>query len=96
MFGILIREKGVGNKKNIGDYVQSIAQRQFLPDEEKCYVDIEELSSFESKEKVNVIMNGWFMHNPKAFPPSDNLNPLIISFHLYPPPRKRFFYDTDD
>ena len=46
MFGILIREKGVGNKKNIGDYVESIAQRQFLPNEDNCYVDIETLSSF--------------------------------------------------
>ncbi len=91
MFGILKREKGVGNNKNIGDYVQSIAQRQFLSDKKTCYVEIEELSSFKSDEKVNVIMNGWFMHNPKAFPPSDSINPLFISFHLTPPVEKDFF-----
>lgn len=91
MFGILKREKGVGNIKNIGDYVQSIAQRQFLSDKKTCYVEIEELSSFKSDEKVNVIMNGWFMHNPKAFPPSDSINPLFISFHLTPPAEKDFF-----
>lgn len=91
MFGILKREKGVGNIKNIGDYVQSIAQRQFLSDKKTCYVEIEELSSFKSDENVNVIMNGWFMHNPKAFPPSDSINPLFISFHLTPPAEKDFF-----
>lgn len=91
MFGILIREKGKGGFKNIGDFVQSIAQRQFLLNKELCYVDIENLSIFENEEKVNVIMNGWFMHNPKAFPPSDSINPLFISFHLTPPAEKDFF-----
>lgn len=91
MFGILKREKGVGNIKNIGAYVQSIAQRQFLSDKKTCYVEIEELSSFKSDEKVNVIMNGWFMHNPEAFPPSESINPLFISFHLTPPAEKDFF-----
>lgn len=91
MFGILKRENGVGNIKNIGDYVQSIAQRQFLSGKKTCYVEIEELSSFKSDEKVNVIMNGWFMHNPNAFPPSDSINPLFISFHLTPPAEKDFF-----
>ena len=91
MYGVLIRENGVGGKKNIGDYVQSIAQRQFLSDKETCFVDIEQLSSFDNKEKTNVVMNGWFMHNPKEFPPSDCINPLFISFHLTPPAEKEFF-----
>ena len=68
MFGILIREKGKGGFKNIGDFVQSIAQRQFLLNKELCYVDIENLSIFENEEKVNVIMNGWFMIKPQNYP----------------------------
>ena len=91
MFGILKREKGKGKFKNIGDYVQSIAQRQFLSGKKTCYVEIEEMSSFKSEENVNVVMNGWFMHNPNAFPPSDSINPLFISFHLTPPAEKDFF-----
>lgn len=92
MYGILIREgKTTGDIKNIGDFVQSIAQKQFLKDKEKRYVEIEELSSFESDEKVNVIMNGWFMHKPEEFPPAECINPLFISFHLTPPKEKDFF-----
>ena len=44
MFGLLIREgKNRGPLKNIGDYVQSIAQRQFLRNKETCLVESEEL-----------------------------------------------------
>lgn len=56
MYGILIREGvGRGAWKNIGDYVQSIAQKQFLKDKETCFVEIEKLSEFKSEEPVNVI-----------------------------------------
>ena len=45
MYGLLIREgKNRGSFKNIGDYVQSIAQRQFLRNEKTRFIDIEELS----------------------------------------------------
>lgn len=33
---------------------------------------------------INTIMNGWFMWNPDAFPPSEDINPLYISFHISP------------
>lgn len=92
MYGILIREgKTTGDIKNIGDFVQSIAQKQFIKDKETRYVEIEELSSIESDEQVNVIMNGWFMHKPEEFPPAQCINPLFISFHLTPPKEKDFF-----
>lgn len=92
MYGILIREGvGRGAWKNIGDYVQSIAQKQFLKDKETCFVEIEKLSEFKSEEPVNVIMNGWFMWHPEMFPPSPCINPLFISFHLTPSKEKDFF-----
>ena len=69
--------------KNTGDYVQSVAQEQFLPKSD-CYVEREALNSFHSDEKTNVIMNGWFMWHPETFPPSDDINPLFVSFHLVP------------
>ena len=58
--------------KNIGDYVQSVAQEQFLPKAD-CYVEREALNSFHSDEKTNVIMNGWFMWHPETFPPQMTL-----------------------
>jgi hypothetical protein len=92
MFGVLIREgKGRGPIKNIGDYVQSIAQRQFLQGKDTCYVDIEELSDFESDEQVNLIMNGWFTWNCEKFLPPSCINPLFVSFHLTPPKEIEFF-----
>lgn len=69
--------------KNIGDYIQSVAQEQFFP-EFDCYVEREELNSYHSDEVTNVIMNGWFMWKPEHFPPSKDIRPLFISFHIAP------------
>lgn len=91
MYGLLIREGLGGGGKNIGDYIQSIAQRQFIRDKETCYVDIEYLSDFESKQTVNVIMNGWFTWDCSKFLPPTCINPLFVSFHLTPPQEKNFF-----
>ena len=68
--GLLICH-GWGSTKNIGDYIQSVAQEQFL-DKVDCYVEREQMNAFQSDEKVNTIMNAWFMHHPENFPPSDS------------------------
>lgn len=92
MFGILIREgKNKRDFKNIGDYVQSIAQKQFLKNLETCFVEIEELSDFRSEQIVNVIMNGWFTWDCSKFLPPSCINPLFVSFHLTPPKENEFF-----
>lgn len=84
MYGLLIREGiGRGPKKNIGDYIQSIAQRQFIKNKEWQYVDIEKLSDFKSEEKVNLIMNGWFTWDCSKFLPPTCINPLFISVSSY-------------
>lgn len=88
MNGILVCA-GEGKKKNIGDYIQSVAQEQFFENAD-CYVEREHLDTFQAEEKVNVIMNAWFMWNPENFPPSDVINPLFISFHLVPSIAERF------
>lgn len=82
MNGILICS-GTGAVKNIGDYIQSVAQEQFW-DHKDCYVERESLNTFSTKEPINVIMNGWFMWKPENFPPSPAINPLFISFHIVP------------
>lgn len=87
--GLLICE-GNGKNKNIGDYIQSIASKQFF-DKIDCYVEREALNKYVSEKKTKVIMNGWFMWNPANWPPSKDIEPLFISFHLVPSIAKQFF-----
>lgn len=65
---------------NAGDYIQSLAAAQFLPRVDK-YVNREKLGDY-SGSKLTMIMNGWFMHRPEKWPPSTDIDPLMISFHL--------------
>lgn len=65
---------------NVGDYIQSLAAKRFLPRVDK-YINREKLSHYR-EEKVRLIMNGWFMHHSKNWPPSENIDPLLVSFHL--------------
>lgn len=81
---------GIAQTKNIGDYIQSVAQEQFY-DAIDTYVERENMDKYVSKEKTNVIMNAWFMHNPEKFPPSGDINPLFISMHIVPDISERFF-----
>lgn len=81
---------GSSPEKNIGDYIQSVAQEQFWKSID-CYIDRERLNQIDSKDKINLIMNGWFMWNPENFPPSDCINPLFVSFHIVPLIADRFF-----
>jgi len=68
--------------KNIGDYIQSVAASQFTG-KDVIFIDREQLNKY-SGEEVKLIINGWFMHKPQNWPPSDKINPLIISFHINP------------
>ncbi|HAW09326.1 MAG TPA: polysaccharide pyruvyl transferase family protein [Bacteroidetes bacterium] len=65
---------------NIGDYIQSLAAKQFF---EKIDVFIcrENMHNY-ADEKVKLILNGWFMHEPENWPPSSSINPLFVSFHI--------------
>lgn len=65
---------------NVGDYIQSLAAAQFLPHIDK-YLCREQLHSYDG-EPVKLFMNGWFMHEPSHWPPSTQIHPLLISFHL--------------
>jgi hypothetical protein len=65
---------------NVGDYVQSLAAKQYLPKVD-VLIEREKLKKYSGHE-VNMIMNGWYIHNPEQFKPSSKINPLYISFHL--------------
>ena len=86
----LLKCSGTSDTKNIGDYIQTVAQEQFW-DKVDCYVEREEMNTIRSDEKINVIMNGWYMWQPQNFPPAECINPLFISIHINPKAENDFF-----
>lgn len=77
--GLLIYETH-NNLINIGDYIQSLAARQFLNSPVK-YVSREKLNEHDNG-KTRLIMNGWFLHEVENWPPSASINPIFIAFHI--------------
>lgn len=71
-----------GIYKNMGDYVQSIAARQFVGDK-AVLLERDHLHEYEG-EPVKLIMAAWWMHYPENWPPSKNIVPLFTSFHITP------------
>ncbi len=72
---------------NIGDDIQTLAAINFLQKKrvnDYVLVNREELNSY-SGEPINVLMNGWFIHNINHYPPSDKIKPIFISFHIARP-----------
>lgn len=65
---------------NVGDFVQSLAAKQFLPSVD-FYIDRERMDEYKGDE-VKLILNGWFMHDCTHWPPSENILPLFVAFHL--------------
>ncbi|MCU6770348.1 Polysaccharide pyruvyl transferase [uncultured Bacteroides sp.] len=65
---------------NIGDYIQALASSQFLPKVDG-FIQRELLKEYNGDE-CKIIMNGWYMHNPNQWPPSEKINPLFVAFHI--------------
>lgn len=71
------------NTINLGDDVQTLAAINFLEKKglkAEVFVNREELINYSGPE-INLIMNGWFMHDVHKFPPPEKINPIFISFH---------------
>ncbi|MBR1918894.1 MAG: polysaccharide pyruvyl transferase family protein [Spirochaetales bacterium] len=69
------------NSFNIGDEIQSIAASRFLPRID-YRINREQLSLFRTEspeERVDLIMNAWYMWRPKYFIPPSSVHPLLIS-----------------
>ena len=66
---------------NLGNEIQTIAARRFLPKID-YYIDHEKLNAFDKDNNVKLIMNGWFLDCLNAWPPSKNIDPLLISMHF--------------
>jgi hypothetical protein len=77
--GILIY-KSYNNLFNIGDYIQSLAANQYIHDD-VLFLNREQLNEYEG-DIIKLSLNGWFLHEPKNWPPSSYIKPLFVSFHL--------------
>ncbi len=75
------------NSNNLGDFIQSLAAKQVLNKIKTFDIDRDELNAYKG-EKAALIMNGWFMEKPKNWPPSEQIDPIFISFHLNPTAKK--------
>jgi len=80
--GLLRYDPKDGVRKNMGDYIQSMAAKQFL-NSPGVLVEREQLHEYDG-EHIKLIMNAWWMHIPENWPPSEKINPLFISFHITP------------
>ena len=78
-YGLLTYLEG-SKKYNVGDYIQSLAAKQFLPKDYQ-FINREYLADYTKKE-IKLIMNGWFTHNHSNWIPSDAIKPLFVSFHM--------------
>jgi len=65
---------------NVGDYIQSLAARQFLPQVDRT-LNREQLHVYDGPP-LKLIMNGWYMHHPEHWPPAPQIDPLLVSFHM--------------
>ena len=68
---------------NIGDYVQSLAAKQFLSNID-VFVDRDQLGEY-SGEKINMIMNAFYALWKKNEGFNDLINPLFVAVHLSQP-----------
>ena len=70
--------------QNIGDDIQTLAAINFLNKkgiDDFSFINRESLNNYDG-EPINAIMNGWFLHASKRFPPSSKINPIFLSFHV--------------
>jgi len=65
---------------NLGDYIQSIAARQFLPRVD-VHVDRDSVAWY-SGDPIKLIMNGWWNIYEGNGIASDVITPLYVSFHI--------------
>lgn len=78
-YGLLTYDENK-NFFNVGDNIQSLAAKQFLPKVDN-YLNRERLADYHG-EKTLLIMNGWFTHNIHNWVPSDDILPIFVSFHM--------------
>lgn len=86
--GVMYCQRAGSDHFNVGDYIQGLAANQFMRGD--VQLNREALDEYRG-EPVKLIMNGWFIHRPDKFPPSDAIRPLFVSFHVSPDVADVFF-----
>lgn len=81
---LLDNPAGADRRFNVGDDIQVQAAKRFLPDVDH-YMTCAELKGYRGT-RARIILNGWFMHDPSCWPPSEEIDPLLVSFHMNPIP----------
>lgn len=74
---------------NIGDYIQSLAAKQFFDDNDYVLFNRDELNLYQG-EPAKVIMNAWMTYKPYNWPPSSQIIPLFVAFHINSSVEHRF------
>ena len=71
--------------KNIGDYIQTIAVKQYSKKWEG-YIEREETNNYKTDdgEIVKVVFNGCYIREYNNWPPSSSIHPLFTSVHIFP------------
>ena len=71
--------------ENIGDHIQSVAARRFLPRVDHR-IERDRVGSWKNPvetESVKLITNGWYMHFPYQWPITDaTINPMYVSMYI--------------
>ena len=79
-------EMQIGNSCNLGDEVQALAARQFLPSVcgryDRDAATVTPLDSPQGSARYKLIYNGWIDGNFTKFPPPDCVEPLFVSLHI--------------
>jgi hypothetical protein len=78
-YGLLVYSENK-NVFNVGDHIQSLAARQYLPKVD-TFIDRDAMALYHG-DPIRIILNGWFTHNVHNWIPTKEINPLFISFHL--------------
>lgn len=74
------------NTANLGDEIQSIAARRFLPRVDELVMrDYIAHHALDDADPLALICNGWFSHRPENWPPPPGIVPLLVSVHLADP-----------
>lgn len=67
---------------NLGDYIQSIAARQFLPKPyDEVLIDRDTLKYYNGP-RAKMIMNGWYFLDKNNEVCSDKIDPVFVSVHI--------------
>ncbi len=80
----------VAYTNNVGDDIQSLAAKQFLPTVD-IIIDRDNPRNVKCDDIIKVIFNGWLTHSPENYPPAECIIPLFISIHISPKIAHRFF-----